>query len=198
MHELIICDLGGVLFDIDFKLTVDAFQNLRGYHGKRIAFGVDDQADVFIRYDKGQISTTEFIAELRTLYGFTGADGDIANAWCALLKSPFTFATRTVAALSGKAKQIVLLSNISELHLQQESKSCGEIFALFDALYFSCRINLRKPDPKAYLYVCELHGVTPENTLLVDDSPANCLSAATIGMKTYRVSDPSKTEFSIL
>lgn len=193
MGSLLIIDLGGVLFDIDFERTRTAMMQLAGYNGKPITFGVEQQDGIFVAYDRGDVSTAEFRSELRRLYGFTADDPSIDRAWCAILdRGLFPFAvdeltklTSTYAATPGS--RVVILSNISELHHHNCAERCRPVFDLVERVYLSYVIRRRKPDPEAFLYVCRQEGFAPSDTVLVDDSSANCVSARELGMTVVHV-----------
>lgn len=186
--DLVICDLGGVLYDIDFNRTISAMQALPGYNNKPIHFGVELQDDLFVQYDRGTISSAEFRDALREKFAFSADDEAIDTAWRAVLIGPFDFARDLVLALRSSAR-VVLLSNISDLHLRKCLPECRHFFSEFDALYFSCRINKRKPAAEAFLHVCEMEGTAPERTVLIDDSISNCNAAEALGIRPILVSD---------
>jgi putative hydrolase of the HAD superfamily len=194
--SLVILDLGGVLFNIDFERTRRAMTSLAGYNGREVMFGVEDQDPVFVAYDRGDLSTAEFRARLRELYGFTCSDESIDRAWCAILDNGlFTFAEKSVhnvrqAHAAGPDDRLVIFSNISELHYLDARKRCAPVFEAVDHVYLSYVERVRKPDPAAFLHVCTTEGFDPTNALLIDDSRANCASAAALGMKTIHVVDP--------
>ena len=188
MASLLIIDLGGVLFDIDFEKTRSALMKLEGYNGKSLTFGIEEQQEIFIEYDRGTISTARFREALRELYGFTCPDDDIDRAWCAILeRGLFSFATDEVRDLRARyaaepGSAAVILSNISELHYLDARERCAPVFALVDRVYLSFEIGKRKPDPEAFLHVMQAEGFTPCQTVLVDDSASNCASATSLGM----------------
>lgn len=207
--RLIVLDFGNVLYSIDFSRTVRAFEALAGYNGAPIRFGVDDQDELFFRIDRGELTTVEFRAALRERFGFTCADDEIDRAWCAILIAPFPFIDKVISDIRGRfvGARVVMLSNISELHLEQAMRETPTLFrgrslvvggeeplgslatsySLLDDYFFSCRIGLRKPSPEAFLYVCEREGVAPNDCVLFDDSAANCAAAMQLGMKVSRV-----------
>lgn len=192
MASLLIIDLGGVLFDIDFEKTRSALMDLAGYNGKPLTFGIEDQQEVFVEYDRGSISTTEFRAALRDIYGFTCHDADIDRAWCAILeRGLFPFAADEVRQLrdryaSEPGSVAVILSNISELHFLDARQRCAPVFELVDRVYLSYEIGTRKPDAEAFLHVINAEGFTPSQTILIDDSASNCASAASLGILAVR------------
>lgn len=183
--SLLILDLGGVLFDIEFERTRQALLALPGYNGASIDFGVEQQSDIFVAYDRGDISTAEFRAGLRSLYGFTCDDNTLDRAWCAILdKGLYGDALERVQRCKStySAERTVILSNISELHHLDSAERCKPVFDLVDKTYFSYLIRLRKPDPQAFLYVCAQEGYSPSETTLVDDSRSNCDAARELGI----------------
>lgn len=196
MPKLIILDLGGVLFNIDFERTKRALTELPGYNGREVAFGVETQSDVFVQYDRGDLSTVEFRERMRSTYGFTCTDAEIDRAWCAILDNGlFPFAPDIVRSIRlrfafGPADRLVIFSNISELHYLDAKDRCSPVFSLVDDVYLSYTLRLRKPDPLAFLAICEKEGMLPSQATLIDDSLANCTAAKHLGMTTIHVIDP--------
>lgn len=197
-NRLLIVDYGNVLYDIDFQLTIDAFKNLPGYNGAEIRFGVDDQDEIFFAVDRGELTNEAFRQALRERFGFTCSDAELDDAWCAILKRPFPHAPQVIADLRERYPDtpMVLLSNISELHLAHVERQTlqGALGTwdmtpgtTFDALYFSCRTHLRKPDPAAFQKVYQDLGVEPADCILFDDSAVNCAAARSLGMRTVQV-----------
>lgn len=190
---MILVDYGNVLFDIDFSLTIEALKALDGYNNTHIAFGVEDQDNLFVQFDKGEIPPHEFRSRLRSRFGFTCSDNDLDAAWCAILKAPYPHWMFAITELKEKYpnEQFVLLSNISVLHyqyIQHHFRSDFiELRKMFDRQYFSFQMGLRKPDAEAFLHVCEREGVTPADCIFYDDSQANCEAAKGLGMQVAQV-----------
>ncbi len=55
-----------------------------------------------------------------------------------------------------------------------------------------------KPRRAYYLQTCELIGAAPENCLMVGNDPANDMSAALAGLKTYRTTDAEGVDYASL
>lgn len=182
--DLVIFDLGGVLYEIEFQRTVDALQALPGYDGTPVTFGLDEQDDIFVRVDRGEVSESAFYDALRARFGFTCSDTDIEAAWCAILIGPYADAAQLLDTVRAY-RPLVLLSNISTPHLRHALPSMSDILDRVDAAFYSCEIGLRKPDPATFLHVTGTMGADPRRTLLVDDSPANCAAAKGLGMHVW-------------
>lgn len=196
--KLVMIDFGNVLYEIDFTLTTTAFTQLAGYNGAEILFGVEDQDPLFMAADRGDVSVEEFRKGLRERYGFTASDAEIDAAWCAILIAPFPHALDVMRDLRLQYPQArhVLISNISALHhaqvqsdrvLQQPGGVSLQPGDVFDALYLSYLMRLRKPDPEAFLHVCRSEGIAPTACVLFDDSTSNCASARELGIRAVHV-----------
>ena len=80
----IIFDLGGVILNIDYQLTVEAFKKL----------GIDDFEEIFSQYkqstlsddfETGRITELEFYEGIKTISGKDFTFEEYKNAWNALL-----------------------------------------------------------------------------------------------------------------
>ncbi|KAJ3285772.1 hypothetical protein HDU79_007084 [Rhizoclosmatium sp. JEL0117] len=91
-----------------------------------------------------------------------------------------------IRRLKGHYKVAALTNNFA---LPEESISPAQqnLNSLFDEVFESSKIGLRKPDPKIYLHVCKALGVLPEECVFLDDIAVNLKSAKDLGMKTIRV-----------
>ncbi|CAG8784169.1 6235_t:CDS:2 [Dentiscutata erythropus] len=62
-----------------------------------------------------------------------------------------------------------------------------ELKCLFDEVFESSVIGLRKPDPKIFLYACEKLGIEPKDAIFLDDIGMNLKPAMNLGMRTIKV-----------
>ena len=75
-------------------------------------------------------------------------------------------------------------------HVSGDTPMAAELAGLFDTIVESARVGLRKPDPRIYALVCEQLGVTPAESVFLDDLGTNLKSARAMGMTTIKVDDP--------
>ena len=80
----IIFDLGGVLFDINYHLTAEAFEKLGVKDFKNI-FAKKAQADVIDRLEEGKIGVEELTKELSEIFWTTLSQKEVIQAWNAML-----------------------------------------------------------------------------------------------------------------
>ena len=63
------------------------------------------------------------------------------------------------------------------------------VYDIFDELYASNLMGISKPDPNFYWYILNKERIKPENTVFVDDTEENILSAQKIGINSILFTD---------
>lgn len=195
--KAIIFDLGGVLLDIDFRLTEKAFTDL-GVKDFSSFFNQFHSNALFKKLETG-VDEELFYQEFRSETGLALTDEQIKDAWNALL---LNFRTESLAILPQLRQkyQLYLLSNTNEIHLQEFQRRYKllqqqqEFDDLFDAAYYSHRIGLRKPNASAYEYVLNAHQLTAAETIFIDDSINNIEAAQQLGLQTIHLVPGMKVE----
>src|SRR5690606_34893789 len=97
-----------------------------------------------------------------------------------------------VHELADRGVRLGLLSNIIEDLVPVWEGHHGDWLSRFDALTFSCRIGVAKPDLRAYESCAERLGVTPGEALFFDDNPANVMAARQAGMRAEVFTSPDQ------
>ncbi len=148
--DAIIFDFGAVIIDIDYHKTRDAFER-QGVKNFDELFSKAKQNSLFDNLEKGLISENQFRDELRALSGINLSNEHIDEAWnTMLLKMP----EKRVELLQKLSKVIPLhlLSNTNIIHEKAFSAyidaeyGLNHFKSLFQKIYFSHHINMRKPD----------------------------------------------------
>jgi epoxide hydrolase-like predicted phosphatase len=57
---------------------------------------------------------------------------------------------------------------------------------LFDAIVYSAQVGMAKPDPAMFHLILERLGLSPSETLFIDDYPRNVEAALALGLKAIR------------
>ena len=76
----VVFDLGGVLIDIDYQRTIDAFKAI-GVENASNLYNQFDQNMFFDQYEKGEISSEKFISTLEILTQRNIEKESIVRAW---------------------------------------------------------------------------------------------------------------------
>jgi len=64
---------------------------------------------------------------------------------------------------------------------------------VFDEMVISAEVGLVKPDPRIYRLALERMNVPPEDSLFLDDMPANMQAALSVGMHALQFVQPAET-----
>ena len=182
----IIFDLGGVLLNLDFVGSRNAFIKL-GVPQIDDLFRTTDEDTFWKQYETGRLNDQQFVAAARQLALTGTSDDDIILAWNSML---LDFPKERVDFLDGlKSKyRLFLFSNTNSIHLQSFHKSFREVYgremeSLFEKAWYSHVINRRKPDVEAFRFVVDDHGLDAGETLFIDDSLPNVEGARKAGLQ---------------
>lgn len=187
----IIFDFGGVILNIDFDRSVQAFRIL-GIEEACKLYSQDTQNELFNRLEKGIISPEEFRSELQEITSLYLTDEEIDEAWNALILDLPAYRIKMLNLVRTNYR-IFLLSNSNVIHyecyIQQLRKEHGyrSFDEVFKKAYFSQDMGMRKPDEEIFQKVLIEQQLNPEETLFIDDSLPNTEAAAQLGMKVHHL-----------
>jgi putative hydrolase of the HAD superfamily len=187
----IIFDLGGVILNIDYHLTINAFKSL-GIENFEEIFTQAKQVGIFDQLDKGIISPAQFREGIREISPVALTDSQIDWAWNALL---LDFPPQRLDILRNVRKyyKTFLLSNTNAIHIEEYNKTlhrtCGvdNLSVFFDKVYYSHIINMRKPDAEAFEIILHENKLNPAETLFIDDSIQHIEGAKKLGIIAYHL-----------
>lgn len=196
--ENIIFDLGGVLLEIDYNLTRKAFENL-GLVKFDEMYSQATADKLFQNLETGKISEDEFYKEFNRCSGLHLSEKEINKAWNAMLLSFREHSLNYLETLKSRFK-IFLLSNTNNIHLNcfyqiyHQKKRSKSFEQLFDKVFYSFEIGLRKPDVDCYEWVINDLQVDPRTTLFIDDSINNIYGAQKAGLQTLLLTPEMRIE----
>lgn len=189
----LIFDLGGVVINLSYQKTFEAFSQLSGRSVEEIA-RLAQQLEEFKQYETGKLSDAAFRDFIRSRIGIKGSDVDIDAAWNAmLLDIPFS-RLKTLLKLK-ESYQLFLLSNTNAIHLLAFNAIVNKVSGqpnlshCFDKAYYSHEMGLRKPDVEIYEYVLKENALVAARTLFFDDLVPNLAGASQAGLQTYHVTN---------
>jgi putative hydrolase of the HAD superfamily len=187
----IIFDLGGVLLDIDFAKTEQAFEALHisSFHK---FFSQENISELFEQLETGQLSPTAFYEAFRQQTKTTLTNETIQKAWNALLGKFFTERIALLKELKNNYR-LFLFSNTNAIHYEAFShiyqKQFGDKnFELhFIKTYYSHEVGYRKPYPQSFLRILEEQQLKASETLFIDDTAINIEGAGKAGLQTLHL-----------
>ena len=191
MIKTIIFDFGDVFINLDKEGAMQNALNLfelNEFSKEIIAFNS--------LYEQGLISTEEFLEFYLDNFPNLSRE-EILDAWQFILrdfpKHRFEFIKQIA---SDNKYRLILLSNTNELHINRvkENVPFFEDFKnCFDEFYLSHEINLRKPNSDIFEFVLSEHKLLAKETLFIDDTEENILTAIELGIHTWHI-DPIKQD----
>lgn len=197
----IIFDYGGVIIDLDFGRTQQAFAALG--ISNIYALADDEEArETFHQFEKGLIGAEPFINRVLALLPADIADEgntvfNIVNAWNAMLGEVPTERLALLTALK-ENYQTYLLSNTNTLHIAavdrylKQAHNIDSIYPYFHQVYYSYNMGMRKPDTDIFEDLLAKENLKAEETLFIDDSLPNIETAEKLGLKVHYLPAPQQ------
>jgi len=190
----IIFDLGGVILNIDYQRTYQAFE----------ALGVKDFTSLYNQFrgsrlfddlETGRVEPAGFLQAMHQHVGPDVTDNQIIAAWNAMLLD-FPLQRLQLLQQLQQHYDTFLLSNTNAIHLEKfnhmllESRGLPSLDAFFNKAYYSHLIGYRKPEKEAYQLILDEHGLDPAATLFIDDTLPNIEGARAVGLQTIHLQAP--------
>lgn len=193
----IIFDLGGVVINLDIPKTISAFEQL-GISEFGTIFSQLSQTPLFDQFDKGLISEATFFNSIKRQFNLPHPVAELERAWNAML---LDFPSHRLEQLKVYKQQYrtFLLSNTNTTHVRAfektltDSHSVENLQPFFHNVYYSCDIQLRKPDREIFEFVLSENGLTPEETVFIDDTLHHAQAAKSLGIRALHL--PKGEEF---
>jgi len=184
--EAVIFDLGGVLINLDYQLTSDAFKQLGMTHFDE-TYSQLKQTDLFDRFEIGEISSFHFINRILDKLPAGISGNKVVHAWNAMILD-FPIERLEWLLELKQQKRIFLLSNTNTLHMEKVRRSLEvtvghqRLEDFFENVYLSCEMGMRKPTPEIFQHVCRVEGLIPSTTLFIDDTLQHVEGARLAGL----------------
>ncbi|MAX68288.1 MAG: haloacid dehalogenase [Flavobacteriales bacterium] len=187
----IIFDLGGVLLNISYQNTIDEFKKL-GVDNSSTFYSKKSQTNIFNLLETGKISENELIREI-LISCKSATRKQIIFAWNSMLLDLPKNRTNLLENLKEKY-QLFLLSNTNAIHIKELKRRLGEVkyskfYNLFNKVYYSHEISVRKPHSDAFHLVLDENNLKEKEVLFIDDSPQHIEGAKEVGIHTYHLKD---------
>ncbi|MEO7768603.1 MAG: HAD family phosphatase [Ferruginibacter sp.] len=192
----IIFDLGGVLLNIDYQKTADAFKMLGVQQFDQLYSQVNAN-NLFEALETGAISEEDFYQSLYQYCSPHSTTQQMEHAWNAILLDFRKDSLQVLESLKVKYN-LFLLSNTNSIHLTafarilKEETGNASLDDYFIKSYYSHIIKKRKPYADTYEWVLQDGNMIAAETLFIDDSVNNINGASSVGIRTHLLL-PSET-----
>lgn len=187
----VIIDLGGVVIDLDRDKCVKAFEKL-GLDNVDSMLDLYRQEEPFLSVETGRITAAEFYDQLRSLTGKNSTDIEFENAFNEFLVGLPLERLEALRNMRAKGFKLYMISNTNAIMFDgwikrafmQEGLRVGDYF---DGIITSFAEGVCKPDAQIFETVLNRFNLNPEESVLLDDSEANCNAARKLGINAVRI-----------
>ncbi len=189
MIRNLIFDWGGVILTLDKERCLDAFDNVVGVSNFSEYLTPYLQKGFFAAYENGDIDDAEFCRNVKELSSKENVtDDDVKFALYEFLEGIPEYKVKMLLALK-KRYNLYVLSNNNNICWQKSAEMLEKISGMsvdevFDYCFLSFRLNRMKPGKEIYEEVIRSGGLVPQESLFIDDAPANIQAAEKLGFKT--------------
>lgn len=195
----IIFDLGGVLLNLDFNKSIDAFELLGVMHFENM-FTQFKADELFKQLETGMVDETAFYEAIQKRTAKTISTAEIDHAWNALILDFRLESLAFLEELAAGGYKLFLLSNTNSIHVkyfkQLFTNQTGKpsLDACFTRAWYSNEIGLRKPGAEIFEFALNDAGLLASETLFIDDTLANIETAQKLGFKTHHLLHSERIE----
>lgn len=189
MIKDIVFDFGGVLMDWDPRYLY------------RTYFKDEAQMEYFLSHictdawnaeqDRGRTFDEGISLLLRQYPQYAEPIRMYKDRWECMLKGEFPRSVELLKRLKEQGHGIYGLTNWSAETIPL-AYAKYDFFSLFDGIVVSGEEKIIKPDPEIFRILLERYNLTAEDTLFIDDSPANIEAARRLGFRTILFDDIEK------
>lgn len=189
MIKNLIFDWGGVVLTLDKDLCIKNFADVVGVPDFNEYLTPYLQKGFFAAYENGDIGDEEFVEEIRKISNKPGVGyKEVEFALDSFLEDIPQYKIDLINELA-KKYNLYILSNNNPICWRISEKMFDDLSGkpvkeLFKQVFLSYRLNLSKPGKEIFLKVIEEAGFDPQESLFIDDAPANVETAASVGFKT--------------
>ncbi|MBD99468.1 MAG: haloacid dehalogenase [Verrucomicrobia bacterium] len=194
----IIFDLGNVIINLDIEASNKAFTQLLGPQKQKF-FDQLQSIGVFQDFEKGTIDENEFVQFIQNLNKKAISSASIVQAWNSMLLNIPENRFGLLKEIK-RSYRTFCLSNTNQLHADfihedlKKNKGLNRLDSLFEKVYLSHEIGMRKPDLEIFQFVLNQHDLKPAETLFIDDTEGHLKGAAKLGIKTLHIKGNDKIE----
>ncbi len=194
----VIFDHGGVLLNIDYNRTTNAFKQL-GYTDFENMYSMLKGNNVFDNLETDHITEQVFYQYMTNAAAGTVSNQKVQDAWNAMLLDFRSESLKHLQLLREKQK-IFLLSNTNIIHkkafdqLFMQQTGVPSLDEYFDKAYYSQKVGLRKPNADIFEFVLKDAEITAGESFYIDDLPPNIETARKLGFKTHLLLPGEKIE----
>lgn len=181
--------MGGVVIDIDFDLALRSW-------GEHSRLSIDEMRSRLVmdaayeQHERGEIDASEYFQHLRTVFELDGSDEDIARGWNSIYVGDIAETVRDILSVRDRLP-CYAFTNSNPTHQISWTAAYPEVVAVFDRIFVSSDLGLRKPERAAFDAIAAATGIRSSGMLFFDDTAENIEGARAAGLQAVHVRSPA-------
>ncbi|NEQ70299.1 MAG: HAD-IA family hydrolase [Symploca sp. SIO2D2] len=180
MKKLAIFDLGQVCVRIHIERCNEIWLRLAGKESLGEGEFAWKEHDC---YERGEIEAPELWAALRKTMGLNLSDAQWLEGWNSIFGEEIVQTRSTIKQMKAAGLRVVALSNTNRAHVEVWKPLYSEFLDMFDQIYVSNEMGMRKPESRIYEKLLELEGFEGRDAVFFDDKIENIESARKLGIE---------------
>ena len=187
--KAILFDLGKVLVDFNFETGVQALHAACSISRNRLDEVLWDE-NWIRRYERGEISTSEFHTYLRETADLQMDLSDFCQTWSSVFLPDVIVSEDLLVSLK-RNYPLILVSNTNEAHIDYV-RANYRVLDYFDHTVLSYEVGSLKPDRKIFEHAVAVSGFSVSELFFTDDREENILAASDLGMHAHQFKTESQ------
>lgn len=173
-------DIGNVIVRFDFAKALRAIAAQSDVADEAATLARID--GIKLHYEDGQLTREEFLRRTFAVLNYRGTEAEFIAAWQGIFTANEPMHI-LIGQLAGK-HPIYLLSNTNDMHVEGLFRDFP-VFRHVTGGTYSHTARASKPHPRIYEIACKQHGITPAETIFIDDLADNIATANRLGFQTH-------------
>lgn len=187
-YDAILFDLGNVVLRIHFARCFEHWARVANRDPREISETfVHDEA--YAAHEVASINGSQYHEHVCQLLKIDIPFAEFVLGWNSIFGDPIPETITLIQELKPKYK-IFAFTNSNELHRPVWEQRYRSELALFDRVFCSSQLKLRKPNAEAFAKICAETGVPKQRIVFIDDTEVNVLGGRTFGFNSVFFADP--------
>jgi putative hydrolase of the HAD superfamily len=189
ISELAIFDLGNVLFEANLEKAIRTWSNLSGVNEDLIR-GQFDANENLEKFERGEVGAQDFFKGLNAQLGLGISYEEIIDGWNSIFGPVWHQNYKAICTIA-TVIQVVALTNTNSTHYPIWTRRYENELKVFEKIYVSSELGMRKPEPRIFNYVLKDCGVLPQKAIVFDDGKNNFTAARQLGIQAVLIINDS-------
>ncbi len=183
-------DIGRVLLDFDFESSLKKLLPPNAQDGDDRLLRLLDRKDDF---ESGNIAVNDYIDWALEILGSDATRAEFCEAWQHIF-TPNPPMWDCVRKLAAAGHRLILFSNTNAIHCPWIFEQFPG-FSVFDGQVLSFEVGSVKPEPPIYQAAIDSWKLIPQDTLYIDDLPANIETGRRFGFRCWQYEMANHSDF---